>query len=416
LSDNPYYLRGYRCAGALARPDQTDQLTPITTSQPDYSARGAQTETEFDLESIRVRDEYGLLAEADGQCVRSDTPMLIELGVGDPSAIRSAAAEVVVAGRAEVSCFDWQAQTWAPLVAGERALTAQLDAATVARACHEGALWLAVAADGPLELDYAGVTIEGDLQPFMPRRAAGPIVWPPDGYLGWKDEGARILNGALDQANGDAPAGWQRRGDDALYIRDEIVAEGTGGFATDKRIDVFSAEGLDLAVKVRPLDMLMIEDGPEGCTGNFLISRLDENGALRLRRPASEEAQGLAFRVRRWSGCGVVPGGCAVQCRGQSYWETELSVAAGRYVLEFFYRAYDPANMRPKGEPGRIAAVEVSAGPDTVLASTGPLACTYQWQRGRLELSLPGAGSIRIQPRALSDTAVEFTGFTLQAM
>ena len=168
---------------------------------------------------------------------------------------------------------------------------------------------------------------------------------------------------------------------------------------------------------VRPLDMLVIADGPDDCTGSFLVSRVEEDGALRLRRRGAEEAQGLDFEVVRSSGCGTVPGGCAIQASGNSFWQTIVADAAsGRYRLSFFYRAYDPPNMLPKGGPGEVAQVEVRLGPESKLAGTGALECSYQWQRGTLEFVLPGEGTLHIQARAMSDTPVEFTGFSLTQM
>jgi hypothetical protein len=409
LADNPYYVRG-------ARPGHSAAPGPFTISQPDHSAEGKPDENKFDLEAIRLREEYGLLAEEDGQCVEGAPGLHLWFGVGELEAIERLTIRVVVTGADRLKYFDRSKSQWLGLATGDGELIATLKGETLAKAWQDGEIGLWIAGPEKVAVDYASVTIEGDVAAWEPTRSAEPIVWPPASDLIWEG-GGLIVNGSVSEGDTAAPTGWEKRGAGAVWIRQGVVAEGTGGFATDRRINLFRGDAEGAMADVRGLDMLVIADGPDDCTGNFLVSRIEEDGALRLRRRVPEEAQGLAFTVTRSSGCGVVPGECAIQASGDSFWQTVVAGAAsGRYRLGFFYRAYDPPNMKPKGGPGEVAEVQVCLGPASTIAGTRPLECSYQWQRGTLEFALPGGGTLHIQARAMSDTPVEFTGFSLAQM
>jgi len=413
LASNPYYVRAARqgqTPGTGPYPHRYDGLTPISISQPDFSAAGALNKTEFDRAAVHSRDEYGLLAAEDGECVEAERGLHVWFGVGELERIERVTVRVVVTGADRMKYFDKRTSTWQSLVGGDGELTATLEGEMLANAWQDGEIGLWIAGPEKVAVDYVSATIEGDVAAWEPVRSAEPIVWPPAGDLVWED-GGLIANGSISEGDTAAPTGWEKRGEGAVWVREEVVAEGTGGF--EGRTFFLAGDG-DLAASVRPLDMITIADGPEGCAGKFLISVLREDGAVQMRRRVPEEAQGLAFTVTRSSGCAAVPGGCNVQASGASYWQTVVRAdEAGRYRLGFFYRVYDPVSMQPKGGPGEIAEVQVGIGPASTLAATGPLECSYQWQRGWLEFALPAAGELSIQARALSETAVEFTGFSL---
>jgi hypothetical protein len=418
VTDNPYYVRGYRTASGLAEPDDAAALTPFTTSQPDYSAANVQNENEFDLAAIEVRDEYGLIAEADGDAVASETPLLLEFGVGECEAVSAAEVEVVARPAASVSWFDWRAKQWRPLAEGEGDIRAAMSADRIARAWHKGTIWLAVEAEGGFALDYAALILAGEVAPYQPRRSAGSILWPRPGELTWEDDADNLIrNGGLAKADGGLPRHWQNQGPQAEYVRRGIVAEGIGDFVQDKRIDLFRAPAQDFTRTVRPLDVLVIAEGPEHATGRFLISRVLDDETLRVRRRLEEVVGDLAFQIHRSSGCLAVPGGCAVQCRGDSCWETTVpGLEAGLYRLGFFHRTYDPENMKAKIRPGRVAKVEVRLGAQPAqpaLATADELAASYQWQRAWLDLRMTAEADIHVRLGALTDTAVEYTGLTL---
>jgi len=148
--------------------------------------------------------------------------------------------------------------------------------------------------------------------------------------------------------------------------------------------------------------------------GRFLISQVLDDETLRVRRRLEEVVGGLAFQIHRSSGCPAVPGGCAVQCRGDSYWETTVpGLEAGRYRLGFFHRAYDPGKMKAKSRPGRVAKVEVGVGAEAPLATEEHLEASYQWQSACLDFTMPDEGDICVRLAALAGTAVEYTGLTL---
>ncbi|MEW6359874.1 MAG: SGNH/GDSL hydrolase family protein [Planctomycetota bacterium] len=412
LADNPYYVRGYRAAAELASPETG--LVTFTTSQPDYDVSNRPNESQFSLKAIHVRDEYGLISSADGEAVESETPIVLEFGVGDAEAVGSAQVEIVTPSEVRVAWFDWDKEAWQDLARGRGRIAAGIPKDALRGACRKGAIWLAVSGGGKIALDYAAVVLGGDVAPFRPKRAKGPIVWPRAGELEWQAEDNRVANGDLTEAGDGAPAHWRRQGDQALYLRPGVVAEGTGGFTKGRLIDLFKSAGQQFTRTVRPLDMLTVAEGPEGALGNFLIAQVVDDETVRVRRFPKDEASGLRFRIARTSGCGAVPGGCMIESRGESGWETAVRIAEpGRYRLGFFFRVYDPANMNAADRPGDAASVTVGIGGNT-LAAADSLESSYQWQRKWLEFDAPQAGQIVIRASSKSDVAVQYTGFTAQ--
>ena len=408
VAANPYYVRGYRPPGKLAAPGP--DLVPITTCQPDYNAQNRPDDNHFDLAAIHVRDEYALIAAADGDVLQSDTPLVLEFGVGEPKHITAARAELVLASEAKVSTFDRERAAWQPLAAGKGRVSAPL-------AVDGRAVWIAVESEGTVALDYAAVVLEGKLSPHKARPVDTPIVWPPDDYLTWQPDGSLIPNGNLAQAHGDAPAHWQKHGDQALYIRTGIVAQGVGGFAKRRRVDLFRSPGQRFKETLRPLDLLTTSKGPKDALGRFIIADVMDDETLRMRRFPKEEVSGLAFEVTRPSGCAVVPEACMLQCRGQSRWQTAVPrLDAGSYRLGLFYRAYDPPHMNAKNTPGRAAKVTVQIGDGTTPVAQSDLVASYQWQRAWLVFDVQAADKVTVSVAAAGDVPVEYTGVTIHEL
>lgn len=413
IAGNPFYVKGFRSPHGLVCPDAP--LLPFTTSQPDYSMRNVLDENHFDLAAIRQRDEYGPIATADGDCVESEIPIVLKFGVGQAEDIKFARLELVVGSDALVSCYDWNADKWRDVGRGNGSLSLPVPPKTFQNAVHENALWIAVSGAPKVALDYAALTIEGPLSPYKPGHTNVPIVWPKPGEIEWRDDSANLIrNGDLVAATGDQPEHWSKVGAQALYLRPGVVARGTGEFTTDKQADLFKSEGQQFLSTVRPLDVLNILDGPEGATGRFLISKVADDGTLRVRRFPKSPARGLTFEITRSSGCAAVPGGCLIQCRGDSGWQTEVkNLKAGPYRLGFFYRAFDPGHMNASSVPGKAAEVRVFVARNRILARAADLQVSYQWQRGWLNFERLTGGSVSIRAIAATDTPVEFTGFTL---
>lgn len=415
LARNPLYVRAYRAVGDLQPPDRAEAIAPFTTGQPDFSAANTQDEKHFDLAAITTRDEYGLIADVDGRVVHGDTAIVLQFGVGDLQATEGARARLVAPSPVEVFLFDWVEGRWRTICEGTGELVAALSAEGFRAAFREGVVWLAVRGDETIALDYAGLEIGGDAALFVPQAADGPIAWPPEEMLKWAEGPDNLIaNGDFTRAEGDVPAGWQRRGAKALYVRQGVVTQGAGEFIADKRPNLFSAaEGL--LHGVRPLDMLEVLDGPDHARGRFLVSQTLDEGTLRLRRWPKEPVGGLSFRVLRSSGCGAVAGGCAVEACGASCWQTTIpALTAGRYRLSLYYRAYDPLNMRPGIVPGRLARVQVSLGPDLTLARADDMQASYQWQYGALEFTIPGTEDVVLRLGAADDTPVQYTGIAMR--
>lgn len=413
LSDNPYYVRGYRARAVTLSAPGPASLTPLTTSQPDYTRDNKMDDNLFDIEAVRVRDEYGLLATADGQSVTSDTPLVLKFGVGDKAKIESAVVEAIVTGAAELLWYDAGQQVWQPLAQGQGNLRGELSAAQVGRGWQDGALWVAVRGEG-LALDYTAVTLNGSLTPWSYQPPATAPTWPPE-LLYDKTTGNLLSNGNL--VTGEtAPAGWTATGSQARWLREGVVAQGTGEFYTEKRLYYFRAPGQQFTATVRPLDLLVVPAGPSGAVGNYLVSRVVNDETLQVRRYPRAEAAGLTFEVRHTSGCPAVPGGCAVQVAGESVWQTTTGeLTAGNYRLGVYARVYDPAAMNVTVLPGVAGEVTLTAAGGQVLASW-PLDLSFQWQREMFTCALPQAGAVTITVKALGARAVEYTGLTLEKL
>ncbi len=409
LSANPYYLRGYRATGEAYAPGEG--LTPITTSQPDYNKQNRPDENHFDLEAIRVRDEYGLIAAADGQVLRSGRPIVLECGVGDAGAIKSATVEVAASKPAKVAWFDPKTRAWIPLAEGVR-VSAPLDprAAVIGRA-----IWLSVDGDDGVELDYVAIHLEGGVQPFKPAPANTAITWPPADYLKWAPSASLIANGDLAAAAGDAPKHWRAIGSAAHYRPAGVVAKGDGSFVKNRRVDTLYALGQRFTKTVRPLDVVVVKEGPHGIQGRFIVARVEDDERLLVRRYPKQEADGVAFEVRASSGCAVAPGGCLVECRDASRWQSaECRLAPGSYRLGVFYRAYDPARMDARHRPGKVARVSVVAADGGRVLAQAELEASFQWQRAWLEFRVAEQTQAVVRLEATSATCAQYTGITLE--
>ncbi|MHB8996974.1 MAG: SGNH/GDSL hydrolase family protein [Armatimonadota bacterium] len=415
VAQNPYYLRGYRAADKTL-PDLSAEglkLEPISTSQPRYNSKKQMSESGFDLEARRVCDEYGLLAEADGQTMGSDNALVLRFGVGEAGAVKSAVLEVVAAGSVSVSAFDWAKGQWREIGSGTGKIEVPLTAAQLQAVNKDGTVSLGLTGEG-IELDYAALRLSGDLKPFVAQASTEPILWPTAGQFDWSEEGNLVANGSFAQAQDGLPAGWRQSGNSGLYVANNVVAQGNGDFCGEKRIDQFRLAGGDFKKTVRPLDLLQIDNGPEGCTGNFRVCQTVDDEHVRLRRFAKEAATGVDFRVTRDSGCAAVPGGCAVEADGEAGWETTTeSLPAGEYKLSYFCRVYDPAGMTAKARPGAVARVSVVDDKGQVIGASADMDCTYLWQRGEVKIKVAKAGKVTVRLQAAEGERVQYTGVWL---
>lgn len=423
VAANPYYLRGYRAAGETlpdlrgGRPAPS-VLEPISTAQPRYNAKKQMDETGFDLEARRLNDEYGLLAEADGQVLRSDRPLVLELGCGEAAALQGAELRLVTTGRVQASLFDCPSGTWQALGEGSGRCALALSAEQLRRGGPAGgaagAVWIALRGES-LGLDYAGLVLRGAVKPFAPQAAAEPIVWPAADEFAWSEEGNLLPNGALTEAREGLPAGWRATGAGCGYVGNAVVARGHGEFSGERRLDGLHSGGQQFRSTVRPLDLVQVAAGPEGCTGNFLVSAVTDHERLALRRVAKEPAA-VDFTVLRFSGCGAVPGGCALEAGGPAAWEaTTPALPAGRYELGYYCRVFDPHAMGAKSRPGAVAKVSVLDRVGKILAESTVPDCTYLWQRARLRVDVTAAGALTVRLSAAPGATVQYTGITLKA-
>ncbi len=408
VAANPYYVRGYRWSGDGPPAPDLAQLTPLSTSQPDTAADGSADDALFDLAAVEVRDEYGLLARADGRCVQSDVPVLLQFGIGDPDLIESAALEFAASSPTRLNVFDRQAGQWFALEPG-----GILNAARLKACCHRRALWALIAPEsGTLQLDYVAAVLRGRMEPYAPQPRVGAVRWPGPELLSYEGgEGNLLSNGNLTSGDETTPAGWVATGPAAHYIRAGTVAQGAGEFIADRRVDLFRAPGQQFTRTARPLDMLQVSEAPQHAAGSFLVSQIVDDETLRVRRFPEAPVEGVRFELQRSSGCGAVPGGCAVQCARDASWATASApLPAGSYRLSFFHRAHAPEKMSARSLPDCAGKVTVRLGEALV---EHEFATSFVWQKHSLIVEVAEACGLTIAAQSTGAAAMEYTGFAL---
>lgn len=404
-----YAFHGYRAATGDLPELPAATLQPFLTSQPRITLDGKLDADHFDLATIRARDENNHVAAADGDCLTSATPFVLQFSVGNAADFQGGTTTVVVGGSARVLCYDWQAGAWQPLVAGAGKLQATLPANCLEPGAT-GRVWLAVRGDGPLQLDYAGLEVQ-----VKQRTAVVPLSeaprWPAPGQFDYPPAPANLLpNGDLALMKNSLPVGFTPTGPTALYQRAGYVAKGNGDFTGEKVINQFRCADQRFRQTVRPLDCLVIAQGPEGCTGRFLVSKVIDDEHLALRRNAASAGTGLDFEVMRSSGCLAVPGGHMIECSGGDTWHTTLKgLKAGKYEVGVFYRAFDPAAMNATHQPGAVARWTLSGGTPT----TSVLDSCFLWQRATQVVDVSAKGVLSLQVGATGGARAQFTGFSV---
>ncbi len=404
-SGNPYSVRGYQAPGPELPAPRPARLRPITTAQPRRDRDNQLSQTGHNLEAQRIRDEYGLIANPDGQSLISSTPLLFEIGVGEHERLQSFSVQIVLGAPGEVHVYNRAQHTWVPYKVG-----AALDPREYV---HRGALWIGVLGEAPA-VDYLSVTLEGDVRPWQPPTSDRAIIWPPPGQFDWTVSGNLLPNGDLTQAEGGIPLGWVSDGDGALYVPEGVVTTGTGEFAGERR-DRFTCAGAQFTQTVRPLDMLVVgvelQDG-----GNFLVERVIDDETLELRRSPKEEQLGaVPFELRRWSGLGAVPGGCCIEAKQGGSWGTSIDLPKGKYRVGFFYRVFNPAAMSAQALPTSHVRVRLvhDALERPAVVRRG-LDSSYLWLRAFTDLDIPADGQLRIDVGARGPEAVQYTGFSVE--
>ncbi len=396
--------------------DQTE-WTPLTTSQPDYSAANKPDENHFDLNAIRVRDEYGLIEAAEGEVLDAGPALVLTFCADRTAPVDQATArlvlgsecEVLAARRAETLHQVWEyLGTFGP---GEANLSVPL-----LRDAEYGVASLCLTSPQGVMLDYAGLEVEVTGPAQHPPALGEWIHWPADEDIHWSDGPDNLLvNGGLSETDGILPAGWHPSGDGAVYLPERVVAEGTGAFVQDRRVDLFRPDTPVEPRAVRPLDFLQVDHADEGFAGRYIISRVEADGSLRLRRHAPQPAEGITFSVLRRSGCLAVPGGCCIEAAGTSRWaQTVEGLQSGRYEVSFFARAYAPERLSASNRPDWRACVTVSDGVRELHQLTPET--HFQWQRTAWRFELPDRCSLEVTAASTGDMPVQYTGWRLRRL
>lgn len=415
--DNPYYVHGHTAQGADL-PDLTDGawMYPFATAQPRRDKDNRLDQKGHDLEAQRLRDHYGLIADADGQLLESKTPVVLSFGVGETGKLQGATAEVVVAKPGEALVFSYRQHKWLPLGPVDGQATLPLPG-PVADLVRDNEIKLALRGADGVAVDYAALTIAGDVQPWKLPKSDRAIMWPTPGQFEWSQDNNLFPNADLKQAASDAPGGWVKQGEGARYVPEETVVTGAGQFP-DMNKDRFTSPGAKFTQTVRPLDMLVIKADIEGGP-NFLVEKVMDDETLDLRRAPKAELGTVEFEVQRSSGLGAVHDAAVIEVSAGSQWSTTIPVQPRQYRLGFFYRVFDPANMNAVNTPGRVAQVAVSDGQGKELGRSGKLDCSYVWLRGWVDVEAPPDGKLTVTcgyagEGASKSEAVQYTGFSLQ--
>jgi hypothetical protein len=303
-----------------------------------------------------------------------------------------------------VHVYNWSELAWAPLSDDASASPDDF--------VQQDAIWVAVSGEAPA-VDYLSVTLTGDVEAWRPPVSEGAIIWPPEGLFDWSQDGDLMPNGALTQADGGIPAGWTKQGQDAIYLPEGVVTEGTGEFGGE-RGDHFTCAGAEFSQTVRPLDMLVVDAELEGGP-NFLVQQITDDETLDLRRWPDTELGVVPFEVRRWSGLRAVPGGCCIEVKEGSMWETSVSLEKGQYRLAFFYRCFNPGAMNAQDVASGRVDIELQAGDSATFGEIGSdLDTSYVWLRGFQDIDISEDGDLHIAVGAQGPEAVQYTGFSLE--
>ena len=164
-------------------------------------------------------------------------------------------------------------------------------------------------------LDYAGLEVEVTGPAQHPPALGEWIHWPADEDIHWSDGPDNLLvNGGLSETDGILPAGWHPSGDGAVYLPERVVAEGTGAFVQDRRVDLFRPDTPVEPRAVRPLDFLQVDHADEASPGATSSPGSKQTAACGFgdTRPSRRR---VSASVLRRSGCLAVPGAAVLRPR-----------------------------------------------------------------------------------------------------
>ncbi|NSW58274.1 MAG: SGNH/GDSL hydrolase family protein [Armatimonadetes bacterium] len=414
----PRSLTAWRAPSVEPGPirDKTE-WTPLTTSQPDYSAANTPDENHFDLNAIRVRDEYGLIEAADGEMLNGGPALVLSFCAARPAPVVQATARLVLGSECIVLAArrDGKAHSaWERLgTFGPGSVNVRVP---LLRDGETGEAILCLNSSQGVKLDYASLEVDVTGPTEQLPSPATWIHWPAEEEIHWSDDPSNLLvNGALTETDGVLPAGWHPSGDGALYLPARVVAQGTGAFMQDRRIDLFRPDDPIATGMVRPLDFLQVDHEDNNFAGRYIISGVEADGSFRLRRYAPEQAKGVTFCVLRRSGCLAVPGGCCIEAAGTSAWEqTVEGLQSGRYEISFFARAYAPERLSASSRPDWRARLTLSDGERELYRLTPET--HFQWQRTTFHFELGSPCALTVTVESTEDMPVQYTGWRLRRL
>ena len=384
---------------------------PFRTSQPDHPDPDHQVTEGFTLEAIRRNDEYGLVANVDGDGLALGAGLLFRCGLDRGATDGPASIRLAGPGTAEVSLWDREREAWSklPLEADDGWLTA----AVPPRFVDDGLFHALVTGrpDGVLDAVAVALPKTPGRPRWRPRSA--PVLHyslSPD----HDRPGNLVLNPAFLKGSDDRADGWVLTGK-ALVNRPYVATVEGLAFpeAKDRRI-----ARIDCAAPIRPFDLVQVEGSQEGNDGAYRVRQTLSEGRFRVRRRSEAQEEGLRGKVTHDDGCGLVGGGCCVEVLQDGMATTVARPPAGaaRLRLSLFFRVYDPSALGTRDVPGDEARISVVCQGDTdqtigeaYAVPTGP--CSYQWQKVEHDLALPaGCTTVALQLGSTGDVTVQYTG------
>ena len=375
---------------AAARPSikgwlEGDPTQPLRTAQPDHPDPDRQLTEGFSVAAFRRWDEYGLLAQPDGDALPFAGRLLFDI------AAPAGAVPTHILLKAE-------GLRQASVRVGDRLVPLPLanEAAIPAEAAADGRFRLVLEGDG--SLDWLAVRSSG---PEAPRWRA-----PDHEYRQYRIEAACLRPGNL-LANADclADTGWILR-DGAAYNRPCERPVGT--------VELLAENGGRLAVVADPgparaYDLLRIEGSAHGNDGAFRIRQTLAPGRFLVRRRSIRAESGLPATLEHDDGCAIVPGGACLELPADASAEQTFAAPGGRVRVEIFHRVWDDQRLGTRDVPTAPARLVLS-GPGFVRELAAP--ASFQWRQFVAELDIPaGPAVLRLLGRA--DGRQLFTGLAI---
>jgi len=424
LTDARPFVRGWRlsptdttmeggaddCRSVPRAPNH--ESAAFRTAQPDHPDPDHQETAGFSLAAIRRNDDYGLIAELDGEGVPLGGGLMFRCGLPRGAAPTSVNVRLATMAATLVQVWFWLPgeNRWS-----EASISTEGDwrAAALPAAALQGgefAVRISGSVGGALDA-LAGGDAGGALGRWHPSEAE------PSAYRLTSDHSrtdnlvrnADFAAGSIGMADG-----WKLTGGAAPNrpFRRQVRSV---AFIDERDLRLMELKGAEGA---REFDLLEVAGSAESNDGAYRILHLVGDGRVRVRKRAKAAETGLQAEWVHDDGCGLVPGGCCLEVAGEGAAKTTVALPGNvsRIQVSLFYRVFDPSRLGTRDVPDREARLSFlfrdSAGAQLGAPwEVADLTCSYQWQKAEMSHAVPtGSRTVDLVLRSGSATAVQYTG------